>query len=165
MNRVSLDALARRVSRMAEDMFHKQGQVDAFWLIENADGKQALVATPVSVPPGVPAWQYKNAMAAWFKAFFAEYEVSRYARASEAWTLDSGENADGWDSLAEHPRRKEAIYIEAADGREHLTAIREIHRPEGGEPYLAKLVIERPDELKGRWLGVLPAADDRRARQ
>ena len=50
--KVPLEAMIRRASRMAEQMFAAQGNVDIFWLVETAGGEQRTLVTPMSPPPG-----------------------------------------------------------------------------------------------------------------
>jgi hypothetical protein len=58
-----------------------------------------------------------------------------------------------------YPQRREIVFFMADDGREFLTAEREIIRPAHGRAYLGKLsAIERPDRLVGKFVGLLPSA-------
>src|SRR5207302_2309688 len=85
--RVPLDALIRRVSRLAEKMFDKEGEIDPIWLVENAAGEQRTLITPVSAPTALAAADLKDRIANEMRKQFAENGVVRYACASEAWTL------------------------------------------------------------------------------
>jgi hypothetical protein len=167
---VPLAALLRRVSRMAEQMFDKQGDVDPLWLIENADGEQTGLITPIITSTPLAAAEEKDRIAAEVRTLFAEKGIVRYARAMEGWKLvDYGKNmtkeqaaiqyaAMGY-TLANHPDRRELVALDAEDGTEALTAFRDIIRPAHGKPYLGKLgAIERMDSVEGRWLGLLPDA-------
>jgi hypothetical protein len=65
--------------------------------------------------------------------------------------------------VADLPDR--AVFIEADDGTRMLMAVRKIVRPPGRRPYVDKLVIEQPQGIEGRWLGVLrgkPARSQRK---
>ena len=53
--KVSLEAMIRRASRMAEEMFAAQGNVDIFWLVEAAGGEQRTLVTPMARRPGATA--------------------------------------------------------------------------------------------------------------
>ena len=53
--KVPLEAMLRRASRMAENMFERDGEVTAFWLAETAGGRQQTILTPMDVPPEVSA--------------------------------------------------------------------------------------------------------------
>ena len=53
--KVPLEAMLRRASRMAENMFERDGKVTAFWLSETAGGRQQTILTPMDVPPEVSA--------------------------------------------------------------------------------------------------------------
>lgn len=54
-----LEAMLRRPSRMAENMFERDGEVTAFWLAETADGRQQTILTPMDVPPEVSVAEAK----------------------------------------------------------------------------------------------------------
>lgn len=49
-----IDALLRRASRIAEHIFKDCGSLDPIWLIELADGKQEIIATPILAPDAPP---------------------------------------------------------------------------------------------------------------
>ena len=46
-----LEAMIRRASRMAEEMFAAQGNVDTFWLVEAASGERRTLVTPMARRP------------------------------------------------------------------------------------------------------------------
>jgi len=176
--RIPLDALIRRVSRMAEQMFDRQGDVDPIWLVETASGEQHAIITPVIAGSPLEAADVKDKIAAEMRKHFIEHDIVRYACAMEAWTLAGPERkqvptteqaaleyaAMGY-TLAHHPDRREAVCIEAEDGTEFLTAFRDIIRPAHGKPYLDKLgPIERFDGIAmGRWAGLLPSKEHEQA--
>jgi hypothetical protein len=171
LTKVPLDALLRRASRMAEDIFAKDGEISMFWLAENAVGEQVNILTPVIVPDGTSPSEHKDRLVAKVRELFREKEIVRYARASECWTLNtekSGIEHDQFDAymrqhgtLANHLDRVEMVMIEAVDGRELIYATREIIRPSGRKPYLGKLsAIERPEHIEGRFLNLLDGDDD-----
>jgi hypothetical protein len=159
----------RRVSRLAEQMFAKQGDVDAIWLIENADGEQQVLVTPV-VAPAQPLARIeeKNRLADQIQKHFAENGTVRYARAEEMWLVAREKSemtrertalqyAKLGYTLANHPDRREVVHIYGEDATESLFAFRDIIRPAHGKAYLGKLgAIERMDTVEGRWLGLLP---------
>ena len=60
--KVPLEAMLRRASRMAEQMFAAQGNVDTFWLVETASGDQLTLVTPIIPPPGCDPAQYKQTL-------------------------------------------------------------------------------------------------------
>jgi hypothetical protein len=154
---------------MAEQIFDKQGDIDPIWLVETASGEQHGIVTPVVAPSPLAAHKHKDAINEMMRAKFAELDVVRYARAVEAWAapnfvaLDSTREQQGLAyaalgyTLKNHPDRREIIELEADDGTEVLTALRDIIRPAHGKPYLGKLgAIERTTHIEGRWLGLLP---------
>jgi hypothetical protein len=145
---VPLDALLRRASRIAENMFDEHAEVDMFWLVENAAGEQQMIASPVAVPPGVSGPEYKQALAESMREFFREHGIVRYARACECWTVKD-EAYQG--PVAQHPQRREIVFIDADDGCKYLGAMREIIRPPQGKPYLGKLGAIEQGEPGGRF--------------
>jgi hypothetical protein len=165
--RIPLDALLRRVSRMAEHVFDKHGDIDPIWLVENASGEQHGIVSPVVSPSPLAAAAEKDRIADKLREHFAENDIVRYARAVESWTVAFGAEeqidlryaAMGY-TLANHPDRREVILIEANDGSEFLTAFRDIIRPAHGRPNLGKLgAIERLNHIEGRWLNLLPSKE------
>ncbi len=170
MKPVPLEALLRRVSRMAEAMFDKRGDIDPIWLVENAKGEQRTLVTPVVTPTPLAAADEKKRIITKMRELFAENEVVRYARALEAWTLKAPEPemtkeqaalryaAMGY-TFANHPDRREVVQIDGEDATEVLHAFRDIIRPAHGKAYLGKLgPIERMEHVESQWLGLLPNA-------
>jgi hypothetical protein len=149
---VPLEAMLRRASRMAEQMFDKDGEVTSFWLAETAVGQQQTIVTPMVFPPGVPADEAKRMLAKKMREHFKEHNVVRYAHAAEAW-----KGHDSWPGRpSEDPQRQELVVISADDGCECLIASRDIVRPQGGKPYLTKLSdIEREKQPRGRLMDLL----------
>ena len=47
MKEGSLEALLRRMSRVAEKHFNEHGDVDPMWLTESANGEQVLFFAPI----------------------------------------------------------------------------------------------------------------------
>src|SRR5262245_59234883 len=124
--RAPLDALIRRVSRMAEQMFDRHGDIDPIWLVETASGEQHTIVSPIIAPSPLAAAAEKDRIAAEMRNYFAENDVVRYACAKEAWTLADPERkqmptteqaalefaAMGY-TLANHPERREVVTIDA----------------------------------------------------
>jgi hypothetical protein len=121
---VPLEALLRRMSRMAENMFDKDGFVTMTWLVDTASD-QGIIQTPM-LSSGV---EYKDDLADTIRKHFKEIGVCRYAMAMEVWC---------WNH--EHTERQgEAVQIIARDSHQLLTALHDIIRPVHGKPYLEKL--------------------------
>jgi hypothetical protein len=139
--------MLRRASRMAEQMFDKDGEVTSFWLTETAAGQQHTIVTPMA-----PADEAKRMVAEKMREHFKEHDVVRYASAHEAWRKH-----DSWPGRPfEDPQRREIVALVADDGCECLLAMRDIVRPQGGKPYLAKLSdIERQKQPRGRLMDLL----------
>src|SRR5215470_7616114 len=93
MTRIPLDALIRRVSRMAEQMFDKQGDVDPIWLVETANGEQHAIVSPIIAPSPLAGAAVKDRIADEMRKHFAEHDVVRYACAMEAWAVPEREQA------------------------------------------------------------------------
>lgn len=158
MTRIPLDALIRRVSRIAEQRFNREGEIDPIWLVETVSGEQQIIVSPVMALSALATSDYKDKLAAKMRETFADLDVVRYARAAECWTVDAEMIEEQFAqhyaalgyTLANHPSRREVVLFEAEDGTEVLTAFRDIVRPAHGKPYLGKLgAIERPRGLYG----------------
>ena len=154
---VPLEAMLRRVSRIVEGMFAKSGGIDMTWLVQNADGAQRMLVTPVPRP------EHKSALLEELREMLRRDGVTRYARATECWTgqKDDREDSRRWltahGSLAAYPKRREMVLFDADDGvAEYLMASREILRPEGGKPYLGKLSeierLSKPPSGRFTWM-------------
>jgi hypothetical protein len=166
---VSLEALLRRISRLAGEHFARHGDIDPMWLVETSDGEQQLIITPFIAPNPLAGAEVKDRIAEKMRETFCELDVIRYARAVEAWTIPHADSKMNESevalryaalnySLANHPDRREIVQLSAEDGTEFLWAEREIIRPQHGKPYLSKLsAIERPAGVRGRFLGLLPS--------
>src|SRR5262249_41274932 len=142
--RVPLDALIRRVSRLAEQMFDKAGEIDPIWLVENASGQQQTLVVPIIASSPLAGAEQKDRIAADMREMFDENDIVRYARAVEAWTLESPKEVTA-EQLAlqyaamgytykDHPDRRETVVLDAEDETELLTAFRDIIRPAQGKP-------------------------------
>jgi hypothetical protein len=148
-----LDAMLRRASRMAEQMFNEDGEVTMFWLIETAAGEQLTLVTPMAFPPGISAVEAKLRLREKLRELFKERDVVRYASAMEAWTVERG---DHQGPVAQHPQRREIIIISVDDGVEFIVAPRDIIRPPHGKAYLGKLgTIVKQSAPKGRFTKLL----------
>jgi hypothetical protein len=144
--KVSLEAMIRRASRMAEEMFAAQGDVDMFWLVETASGEQCTLVTPMSPPPGCDHAQYKLTLIDHVRGFFAQHSVERYALAAEGW-IERDPNLPAVDAST---AAGEIVVITADDGERYLGATREIIRPEHGKAYLGRLSKIEAEEASGR---------------
>lgn len=152
---IPLEALLRRVSRLAEKHFDKHGDLDPLWLVETEDDEQEVLIT-------------KQFRVADMRRQFAEMKVCRYAVVAESWksnfehsAMDEEASARRYAelgyTLANAPNREEIIAIYAVDGREVLMAMRTIIRPAHGRAYLGKLdEVERPDFVRSDYVDLLP---------
>src|SRR5262245_41278258 len=84
--KVPLDALLRRASRMAEQMFDKTGEVDMLWLVDTPDDGISVIVSPIVGRDAAEGTKSKDNVADAMREFFREHRVTRYARAMEAWT-------------------------------------------------------------------------------
>ena len=145
---VPLDALVRRMSRMAENAFCADTPLPILWLVEGPKG-QLKLATPIPFDDDAPddvLFAYKDGLAESLRRFFRDNGVIRVVHAAECWTLPKGGDHPG-GSIRHHPDRQEIIHIDADDGLDHLIATREIHRPPRGKAQLSKLEIHRVDRV------------------
>jgi hypothetical protein len=157
---VTLDALLRRVSRLAEEQFGKfGGLLGPLWLFETPDQQRRVICTPMDIPDGMTRNEVKDKQAEFLRGHFKELGVFRYAHAAEVWIKETKDAAPPIGSLADDPNRQEVLWIDACDGRGTIYAYREIIRPAHGKPYLGKLgEIVRADNASGRFYGLLPSA-------
>jgi hypothetical protein len=138
----SLDALLRRASQVAEEMFEETGYPDMVWLIQSPDKGQAMFITPIFNTAG-----YKDDLSQFLRALFKDNGVSRYAFAADSWVRGPDGEVIG-----------EIMALSSEDDREAHTARREIIRPPQGKPFLGKLskieIDKRPYPV-GRFDGLL----------
>jgi hypothetical protein len=144
--KVSLEAMLRRASRMAEQMFAAQGNVDTFWLVEAAGGERRTLVTPMASPPGCEPAQFKRELIDEVREYFAQHGVERYALALEVW-IRRDRNLPAVDTST---AAGEIVVITADDGERYLGATREIIRPEHGKAYLGRLSKIEAEEASGR---------------
>jgi hypothetical protein len=84
-----LAAMIRRASKMAEQMFDRRGEIEMFWLMENAAGEQQNICTPIITPDGVSVGEYKDGVHEVVRDFFREHGIVRYVQASECWVAEA----------------------------------------------------------------------------
>jgi hypothetical protein len=160
MKPITLEAMARRLSRLADDTFEKFGELpDMLWLVDATDelGMHMMV---------LPTTERRmELMPAGLRDYFAEHGVTRYARASEVWYSEHPIEhrteilRQGLVTRpSRDPRRKEAVAIFAEDKTKELCGMREIIRPPNGKPYLGKLelVDNSINAGLGRFANLLP---------
>jgi hypothetical protein len=144
--KVPLEAMLRRASRMAEEMFTAQGNVDMFWLVETASGERRTLVTPMVWPPGCDSAQFKRELIDKVREIFAQHGVERYALAFEGW-IRRDSNLPALDAST---AAGEIVVINADDGDRSFGARREIIRPEHGKAYLGPLSKIEASEASGR---------------
>jgi hypothetical protein len=84
MGKVTLEAMVRRASRMAEKAFEEEGEVTAFWLVENAAGEQTMLVTPM-VFSGDMETECKEMVDRRLREDFKPMGVVRYVCVLEVW--------------------------------------------------------------------------------
>jgi hypothetical protein len=171
---VPLEALIRRVSRTAEHVFARNGEIDLFFLGHVPDRPDVMMVMPIVASTPLEMHAVKNLIAAKVREKFAEHGVTSFAMAAEAWGAELGEPSAVGEFTAQHaerygalghtlanaPDRVELVLIQAYDGTRFLQAQRDIIRPASGAPYLGKLSkIEQPEVTGGRWLDLLPVRE------
>jgi hypothetical protein len=155
-----LDALVRRLSQEAEELFNETGGIEMIWLVEAPAKGQTLIMTPLVPPPGQMR-EAKDALAEGMRALFRKFGVTRYVDVAEMWVVRRArELGEPQGSLADDPDRREVMMFNADDGFECLVAMREIVRPQHSKPYLSKLSkiehLNRRD-AQGRFCDLLPS--------
>ena len=148
-NNIPLDAFVRRISREVEHGFKvNDGSIPMMvWFAVMPSDEIAMLATLIENDDD------KDVVAAGMRAFFWEHKVTRYAMIAEAWGSKSSRPA-------EDPERIELVTIHAEDGLEQIHAMREIVRPAGRKPYLAKLEILDSGGTRGRFTNLGYVAPD-----
>jgi hypothetical protein len=155
---VPLEALLRRMSRLAAQILMADGECPPLWLVESPK-RELVIGSPI--PDGTDQNLYKRVLTNGMREFFREHGVARYVFAAESWTLGDGVAEDemrACKDLSTHPLRREVIHLHAEDGTHILGALRVINRMADGKPHLSKLEIYRPQEAGGRFMGLLDAA-------
>ena len=160
MKPITLEAMARRLSRLADDTFEKFGELpDMLWLVDAADDEKLhmMILPPIEGEMDV--------IAAAVRRYFAEHAVTRYARAAEVWYSEHPIEhrteilrRGTVTRPSRDPQRKEAVAIFAEDKTKQLGGVREIIRPPNGKPYLGKLELEDNsiNAGLGRFANLLP---------
>jgi hypothetical protein len=146
---IPLEALLRRMSRIAEKHFDKHGEVVPTWLLETAGGEQIMFVTPIIADSPLDAHALKDLLATKMREEFAKHDVGRYAHAAEAWTSKSfmdrnmGEEEEarryaalGY-TLENAPDREEIVTLEAADGRDFCMPYARLFAPHTAAPISA----------------------------
>jgi hypothetical protein len=144
----SLEEMLRRTSQVAEQIFDVAGRFGLLWWVDAPGNGQVMIA--------VPAWtdDAKQEVYETLRKQFAAWGVTRFVVACEAWATKKKEFSS---CPSEDPQRRDFVGIIAKDARETLCAMREIHRPPQGKPYLARLEIERDTNARGPMIdGMLP---------
>jgi hypothetical protein len=130
---VSLEAMMRRASKMARQMFDRDGEIPMFWLFETASREQRMAITPVVGADREAIREAKRDVVANVRELFVEHGVTRYVLVTEC-----------WGAASECPDRREMVLIDADDGYTCLSATRDIIRPQHGKPYLGELSEIKP---------------------
>jgi hypothetical protein len=154
MTTAALDAFLRRASHMAEDMFNELGEINQFFLVEDANGQQNIIVAPSSA-------DHKDALRDKIVETFREMRAVRYACVAEVWVAVS-KSPFPVMRPSQDPERIEAVSILVDDGVTNLSTLREIVRPTHGKPYLAKDDDCDKKTARGRWSGLLNAGPERR---
>jgi len=84
---IPLDAMVRRASRMAEQMFDEEGEIDMFWVIDTPAGI-INVLSPIFAKSVTESREHKDAINEAMRELLREHEATRYVRVAEAWTTE-----------------------------------------------------------------------------
>ena len=111
MTEITLDAMIRRLSRLAEQIFRKEGEVPALWLFDVPGKGQQLVVSPDGISTRIEASRLQDQLADTMRELLEEHGATRYAFACECWTVmaDAGGTPGGplirWLSIPSVARR------------------------------------------------------------
>ena len=130
----SLEALCCRLSKEAESMFDRDGELLGILFLVEAPGRgQRRICAPVFSD------EHKKEVFKALRRDFARWGVTRYAFAAESWRSENGEKKGLRPS--EDPERREIVCVGATDGRSGIAGMRDIHHPQYGKPSLGKLKL------------------------
>ena len=130
----SLEALCCRLSKEAESMFDRDGELLGILFLVEAPGRgQRRICAPVFSD------EHKKEVFKALRRDFARWGVTRYAFAAESWRSENGDKKGLRPS--EDPERREIVCVGATDGRSGIAGMRDIHRPQYGKPSLGKLEL------------------------
>ena len=145
---VPLEALVRRVSRIAEQTFAKDGQIPMIWLVDTPCERR-LIVTPIHAEDEdeQAKEEYKDCLDAGLRQHFSEIGMIRYAMAMEVWLWKTDDGIDLHDPYwRDECERDETILIVREDNHQFLWGRREIIRPVHSKPYLGKFEFGRDTE-------------------
>lgn len=149
------EQLVRFAARQAEKLFKRQGVIHPLYHYVRADGEQGVFAPP-------PWCKSKDQMVALAKSVFKAEEAIAYVFLNEIWQLRLRAGVDVaierfGGTLENAPGRTEHIMMAGEDERGMVMGTMQIHRPGNGSAFLGKLKIDRPADMEGRMVGLLPA--------
>lgn len=149
--KVDLKALIHAVAEASADTFREDGEVRPLYHVVTKEGN--LMVIP---PPPLR----KEVSIALMRTLMEASSVVAYVFVDEAWALAASMDEELPDSLENHPRRREVIYVTGEDENGQLFAEMEILRPKKGKPTLGPLkMIEHSGSIEGRMVGLLGRRD------
>jgi len=113
MSTISLDAMVRRASRMADRMFDEEGAVDMFWLIDTPAGIIRALS-PVFADNPTQGCQVKDAINEEMREFLREHDATRFVRVAEAWVTEHEEVP--WTSDEGFVPRTDEVFVTHVPG-------------------------------------------------
>jgi hypothetical protein len=154
-----LNKLITHASMFVETAFKHQGVIHPLWIAVDRAGNQVVVPPPVPFV-NVEAKDYSTLVV---RKMFEFTGVTRYVFICESWLLLAEDapidiEAHDRDGIADHPSRREVIYLAAESESAGLVmAWRPIIRPTKGKARLGPLVIDqRTMTVEGRMSSMLP---------
>jgi hypothetical protein len=159
-NNVSLEALLRRISRMAEKAFDECGELTMIWLADTPDGQQ-MIATPMDIRTGMSVPEAKDKLVEHMRRHFKEHGVTRYARAFESWTVKPPPSSEPRPS-SELPDDVGTVFVTRVPGS-HIAVVG--RRGPTGELFVGRVFerkdnkTELPDLLEGVEIVTGPEAE------
>jgi hypothetical protein len=155
------EQLVRFAARQAEKLFRRLGEVHAMYHYVRADGTQSLL-----LPPPWESGRDKDTAVAFARTVFAQENVVAYVFITEIWELSRADmsrdearkriDEEYGGTLENAPDRTEHVMMMGEDETGMVYGKMQIHRPEGRKPYLDALKIDRPPDMEGRMVGLLP---------
>jgi hypothetical protein len=158
---MNAEQLVKYAARKVEKLWKRQGEIHAMYHYVTRSGEHRVFVAP----PFVKA-DDKNLVVAMAKSIFELEDAVAYVFVVEAWIhreegLNRGKQVDELldkfgGTLANVPGRREQIILMGEDENGMVYGRMEINRPAGRESYLSLLKMDRPDDMEGRMVGLLP---------
>jgi hypothetical protein len=148
---MNAEQLVKYAARKVEKLWKRQGEIHAMYHYVRSNGTHGVIAAPVTADAD------KDVIVAFARAVFKTEDVVAYVFVTEIWeaiVLDGEKKPEG--SLEHVAGRTEHVMLMGEDDKGMVYGKMEINRPKGREPYLSLLKFDRPGDMEGRMVGLLP---------